>query len=138
MNGTIEYTGGNAGQIDYQKFRFNRDSFERELGKYFEGEMESHSKGKLNPKFEKAIVKLCEHYYVSPSGPDSPYPDTELYNHSNGFGEGGICPVIRRSFFFFITSRNNNESPKRNTSSIVKSRKERCRRDWQSNEKIYY
>jgi len=99
VNGTIEYIGGNVGQIDYQKFRFDRNSFERELNKYFEAEMRAHSKGKLNPKFKKAVTKLCEHYYVNPTGPDRPYPYTELYAHFKGFGGGGICPVIMQSSF---------------------------------------
>jgi len=98
VNGTIEYIGGNAGQIDYKKFRFDRNTFEIELERYFEAEMKAYSKEKLNPKVNKAITKLCKHYFVYPTGPDRPYPHTELYTHFNGFG-AGICPVIMESSF---------------------------------------
>lgn len=99
VNGTIEYIGGNAGNIDYQKFTYNRNDFEKELCNYFETEMSAHSKGKLNSDIREAIVELCGHYYVNPTGPDSPYPETELYTHFKGFCGGGICPVITQSSF---------------------------------------
>src|SRR4030042_5959859 len=56
VNGTIEHIGGNAGQIDYQKFRFDV-GFERKLYEYLVSEMESRP-GTLNPKVSKAINKL--------------------------------------------------------------------------------
>ena len=99
VNGTIEYVGGDAGQVDYQGSRLDRSTFEGRLHKYFESEMEAHSKGKLNPKIREAINKLCGCYYVDPTGPDRPYPHTELYDHFRGPFGGGICQVIGRSTF---------------------------------------
>lgn len=85
VNGTIEYVGGNAGQIDYQKYRFDRDVFEEELSKYFKEEMKAHSDGRLTYKVKEAITKLCEHYYADTTGVDRPHSTTELYSHLKGF-----------------------------------------------------
>ena len=99
VNGTIDYFGGKAGKVTYQKMR-NGNSFERALFEYFEKELKSHSKGKLNPHIRESIRKLCKPYSVNPTGPDRPYLQTELYVHFSGkpFG-GGVCPVNMRSTF---------------------------------------
>jgi len=94
VNGTIEYIGGNSGQKDYQKLRYI-DGFEKEIGVYFESEMNAHSQEKLDPTIRDALIKLCQYYYENPIGSDAnQQPRTELYNH---FAE--ICPVAAQSTF---------------------------------------
>jgi hypothetical protein len=102
VNGTIDYIEGKSRQVEYQQFKLKSDIFERELYESFESQMIAHSRGKLNPKVRRALMKLCEDYYVHPTGPDSrPYLHTELYTHFKGFGGGGICPIVMESSFSF-------------------------------------
>lgn len=97
VNGTIEYIGGNAGRISYQKS--DRNMFEFDIYKYFENEMKN-SKRRLNPAINGAITKMVKYEMRCPGGPDRPYPYTEVYSFFRGFGGGGgICPVIMESTF---------------------------------------
>jgi len=101
VNATIEYVGGNAGQIIYQRFLHDEEEFEKHIYNYFKSEMERCSgEKKLDPCVNRAIDKLCEYYPVTPPEPFLPYNNVELYIHFIGgvFGEG-ICPVITESSF---------------------------------------
>ncbi len=97
VNGTIEYIGGDPGKVNYQRFR--QGTFERCLWGYYEEEIKLYSKGKLNPKIREAITKMVNYDIVDPSGPDRPYPKTELYTFFKGSMGGGICGVIMKSTF---------------------------------------
>ncbi len=102
VNATIEYIGGNAGQIDYQKFKksnVRHTLYEWEINDYLEKEIKAHSEGKLHPRVKESIAKLCERYTVYPY-PERPYHRTELYDVFKGpFSGGRICQVIMRSSF---------------------------------------
>lgn len=97
VNGTIEYIGGNAGEVNYQS---EGGAFEINLYKYFKSEIETHSKGKLNPKIREVLDSLCEYHLESPTGPDGSFLETKLYNHFKGrCGGYGICQLPTSSSF---------------------------------------
>jgi len=96
VNGTIDYAGGNAGKINYQKFRHDRNKYENELIKYFKEEM-SETKGEMSPKIRESIQKMTDCHWVYVPEPGDNYPTCELYGCFRGFG--GICPVTFHSSF---------------------------------------
>ena len=98
VNGTIDFVGGNAGQINYQQFRFERESFERKLIEYFEEEM-GNSRGKVNPKIRDAIQEMVKYHWVYVPDPGDNYPTCGLYQDFKDFCGTGICPISMQSTF---------------------------------------
>lgn len=101
INATIEYVGGNAGQIKYNQFRLDRTQHENKICNYFKSEIELNSKRKLNPKIQKSLLSQCEVNFVDPEGPGKIYIQTGLYIHFKGYLGEGICPRIMQSIFSF-------------------------------------
>jgi hypothetical protein len=98
VNGTIAYTGGNAGQFYYRKPKSSEDGFEYGIWNYLKSETKK-SKVKLSPTIGEAINKLCEMRIVPAEGPmGRSYADTELYNQFKDEW-GSICEVDRYSSF---------------------------------------
>lgn len=93
VNGTINYAGGEAGQMDYQHLRLSR-GFEEKLFKYFKSEIEENSRDNLDPKIKKTLLKLCSPFTNS-------YWETSLYDHFKGIAGDGICPFPTQSKFSF-------------------------------------
>jgi len=83
INGTIEYIGGNAGQITYTQQQhndpFSNDLFADRICKHFEEEIKNYGMG-LDPNIRKAITKLVKYSPPQITGPELSEPYIPLYS----------------------------------------------------------
>ena len=83
INGTIEYVGGDAGQITYTQQKkdpnFSNDLFADRICKHFEEEIKNYGMG-LDPNIRKAITKLVKYSPPQITGPELSEPYIPLYS----------------------------------------------------------
>ncbi|MFH1511180.1 MAG: hypothetical protein ABIF10_05795, partial [Candidatus Woesearchaeota archaeon] len=96
VNGTIQYSGGNAGKLNYQMFLAEPKAFERSMWQYYH---QQAAKGKLSQDVYDSITTLVKYKMVNAGGPDKPFAQTELYTHFKGGAGYEICPVTFSSIF---------------------------------------
>ena len=98
-NGTIDHLTGNGGKIKYKDSSIDGSfSFVHPLWEYFRDEIKA-SKKKIDPRVKNAIIKMVHYRRIDPSGPDRPYPNTELYDYFKSPWGVGFCHVTMRSTF---------------------------------------
>lgn len=116
-------------------YRWHHDlNLEKQMWNYFQENLRK-SKNKVNPKIEKALIKILEPYYGRDETGDGEY-DSEL---NFLFKRLGICDVIMRSTFSLPLNTINHvkkdilpnlsESERKNVSTIGKLMKKYVKRD---------
>jgi len=81
INGVVTYVGGKVEQVDYWAYYFGDGGLEEKLVKeIFQREMTEERRKKIQPKIMRAIDKMINYSYVSPSGLSfDTFPYCEVY-----------------------------------------------------------
>jgi hypothetical protein len=97
VNGVVDYTGGKAGKVTYSDDGFEKNSYIRNITRYFKEEMQN-SKKKLTPLIQLSLDKMLEFIFVPYDRGEGYYPSSELYDFFSS-PYIGICQAGAHSIF---------------------------------------
>jgi hypothetical protein len=146
VNGAVKYACGEAGDVEYKDFRFQKEAFIQEINDYLWRAL--FSSKKVSPRIKKIMFGLCEPYPMHVSCSLRAIINNDLYTHFNGEYKDAILPsckdldefhingreiewVLRQSYNAFVSSERDN------THGIGEAMKEFVRKDLEFIDKIY-